>query len=153
MSKQTSTGIIVSCVQGSPASEDEAGYDALTYTEIGEVTNVPDFGATVQVVESNPLKTGITEKFAGFVNFGSLGLEAEADDDDAGQALALNAVQPDHASFNEVFSFKLQYASGAVRYWQARFFSATEAPGSANSMVGTTMNVEIVSKIVRVPAP
>lgn len=153
MSKQTSTGILLGCVEGSPATQDQVGYEALTFTNIGELTNIPDFGATVQVVESNPLATGITEKFPGFVNFGSVNLEADLDDEDAGQALATDAVTPDHASFGKVFSFKLTYASGAVRYWQARFFSATEAPGSANSMVTTAMNVEIVTKVLKVAAP
>ncbi len=153
MGKQTSTGIVIGCVLGSPASEDAAGYAALTFVNIGEITNIPDFGATVAVVESNPLATGITEKFAGFVNFGSVSLEADLDPEDAGQALATDAVTPDHASFGQVFSFELTYASGAKRYWQARFFSATESPGSSNSMIGTTMNVEIVSKVIKVAAP
>ncbi|AUR90856.1 hypothetical protein NVP1151O_15 [Vibrio phage 1.151.O._10N.222.46.B1] len=153
MAKQTSTGILLGCVLGAPATENETGYDALTYVNLGELTNIPDFGATVQVVESNPLATGITEKFPGFVNFGSVGLEADLDDEDPGQGLATDAVAPDHASFGKIFSFELTYASGAKRYWQARFFSATEAPGSANSMVTTKMNVEIVSKIVKVAAP
>lgn len=153
MGKQTSTGIVIGCVQGSPASEDAAGYAALTYQTIGEVTNIPDFGATVAVVESNPLVTGITEKYPGFVNFGSVSIEADLDDEDAGQDLATNAVTPDDASFGEVFSFEITYASGAKRYWQARFFSATESPGSSNSMIGMTMNVEIVSKVIKVAAP
>lgn len=153
MAKQTSTGITLGCVLGSPTTEDQAGYEALTYVNIGEVTNIPDFGATVSVVESNPLATGITEKYPGFVNYGSVSLEADLDDADAGQGLATDAVTPDHASFGLTFSFKLTYSSGAVRYWQARFFSATEAPGSSNSMVTTTMNVEINSKVLKVDAP
>lgn len=152
MSKQTSTGVSIACVQGRPATLDKAGYEALTYTNIGEVTNIPDFGATIQVVESNPLATGITEKFVGFANNGSVALEADYDDEDAGQSLATDAVDTGHASFGQEFSFELTYSSGAKRYWVGRFFSATEVPGSANSMVTTTMNVEINTPILKVAA-
>lgn len=153
MAKQTSTGIKIAAVLGRPATLDKAGYEALTYADIGEVTNVPDFGATIQVVESNPLATGVTEKFVGFVNYGSVALEADYDDEDTGQALATDAVDPTHANFGKEFSFQLTYASGATRYWVARFFSATEAPGGANSMVTTSMNVEINTPVLKVPAP
>lgn len=153
MGKQTSAGIVIGCVQGSPASEDSTGYAALTYQTIGEVTNIPDFGATVAEIESKPLATPIVEKFVGSVNFGTVNIEADLDDEDAGQDLAFDAVIPDHASFGKVFSFEIVYQSGAKRYFQARFFSATESPGSQDSMIGMSMNVGIVSKVVRVAAP
>lgn len=152
MAKQTSTGIKIAAVLGRPATLDKAGYEALTYVDIGEVTNIPDFGATIQVVESNPLATGVTEKFTGFVNYGSVALEADLDDEDAGQSLATNAVDTTHADYGKEFSFELTYASGAKRYWVARFFSATEAPGGANSMVTTSMQLEINTPVLKVAA-
>lgn len=152
--KMTSTGIKFSAFQGLPATLDAAGFEAVSmvYVKIGQISNIPEFGPTISVVESNPLETGITEKFTGFVNYGSITIEADYDDEDAGQELVLNAVTTTDASFGKEFSFKLEYQSGAVRYWVGRFFSATENPGSANSMVTTSMNVEINSPVVRVAA-
>jgi hypothetical protein len=152
MAKETSTGVKVSCVQGEPATFDQLGFEALTFTQIKQVTNIPTFGPEIQVVTSEPLETGITEKFIGFVNYGSTSIEADLDDEDAGQALALNACTPGDASFGASFSFKIEYASGAVRYFVGKFFSANETPGSANSMIGTAMNLEINSKILKVAA-
>lgn len=154
MSKLTSTGVTISAVQDVPATFDEAGYSALVYTKIGQVTNVPEFGPNVQVVESNPLETGVTEKFVGFINYGSLSVEADFDGEDAGQEMVTDAVTKDHASFGQPFAFKLEYLDGSVRYWMGKFFSATENPGSANSMITTTMQVEIDSVILKVaPTP
>lgn len=152
MAKMTSTGIKLEVVEGAPATFNETGFAGLTYTKIGQVTNIPAFGPTVQVVESNPLETGITEKFVGFVNYGSVALEADYDDEDAGQSLVTDAVTTTDASFGKDFSFKLTYQSGAVRYWVGKFFSATENPGSANSMVSTSMTVEINSPVLKVAA-
>ena len=149
----TSTGITIAAVLGAPATFDAAGFEALTFENIGQVTNVPTFGPTIQVVESNPLATGITEKFVGFVNYGSVALEADYDDEDTGQALATSAVDTNDASFGENFSFELTYSTGAKRYWVGKFFSATENPGSANSMVSTSMNVEINTPVLKVAAP
>lgn len=152
--KMTSTGIKISAFQGLPATIDAAGFAAvgMVYVKIGQVTNIPEFGPTIQVVESNPLETGITEKFTGFVNYGSTTIEADYDDEDAGQQLVQGAVTTTDASFGKEFSYKLEYQSGAVRYWVGRFFSATENPGSANSMVTTSMSVEINSPVIRVAA-
>lgn len=151
--KMTSTGVTIAAVLGAPATFDQAGFEALTFTTIGQVSNIPAFGPTVQVVESNPLATGITEKFVGFVNYGSVALEADYDDTDAGQALVTSAVDTGDASFGQDFSFELTYSTGAKRYWVGKFFSATENPGSANSMVSTSMNVEINTPVLKVAAP
>lgn len=153
MAKMTSTGVNIRAVEGAPATFDQAGFEALSFVNIGQVSNIPAFGPTVQVVESNPLATGITEKFVGFVNYGSVALEADYDDEDAGQALVTDAVTTTDASFGKDFSFELEYQSGAKRYWVGKFFSATENPGSANSMVSTSMNVEINTPVLKVAAP
>ncbi len=153
MAKMTSTGITLESVEGVPATFDAAGFAALTFVGLGQLTNIPAFGPTIQVVESNPLATGITEKFVGFVNYGSVALEADYDDEDAGQTLATDAVTTTDASFGKDFSYKLTYSTGAVRYWVGKFFSATENPGGANSMVTTSMSVEINSPVLKVAAP
>jgi hypothetical protein len=151
--KMTSTGVTLAAVEGVPATPDKAGYEALTYVDIGQLTSVPAFGPTITVVESNPLATGLTEKFVGFTNNGSLSLEADYDDEDAGQALVLAASEFGGATFGQPHSFELTYPTGAKRYFVGKFFGATENPGSANSMVTTSMQLEIDSVVLRVPAP
>lgn len=151
MPKMTSTGVTLGVVAGLPATEDAAGYGALVFIPVGEVVDLPEYGPTVQVVESNPLATGITEKRAGFTNYGSLAVGLELDIEDAGQVI-LEAAIPD-AGTDAPHSFEITYNDGTIEYFHGGVFSYTRAPGSANSMVGSTANVEINSKIIRVVTP
>lgn len=148
MSKLTSTGVTLGVVAGLPATVDAAGFGALTYVNVGEVVDLPEYGPTVQVVESNPLATGITEKYAGFTNYGSIAIGLELDVADAGQII-LEAAIPD-AGVDSPHSFAITYSDGTIEYFHGGVFSYTRAPGSANSMVGSTASVEINSKIIRV---
>lgn len=152
MGKMTSTGVAVSVSASAPATIDQAGFAALTYTECGELIDLPEYGPTVQVVESNPLKTGVTEKFNGFINYGSTSLGFEIDFADAGQNVLEAGVPVPPAQYTP-HSFKVGYPDGTTEYYVGGIFSYTRAPGSANSMIGSTVQVEINSKIVRVAAP
>lgn len=146
--KQTSTGITLSVVDDLPATFDQVGYEALSFTEVGEVIDLPAYGPQVSVVESNPLKTGVTEKYSGFVNFGSMSIGLEWDLEDAGQTVLASAINPGGAFIPH--SFKIEYATGVVEYFHGGVFSYDRAPGSANSMVGSTVQVEINSEVISV---
>lgn len=152
MAKQTNTGIIYSLAAEEPATQTKEAYESLSFTETCEITNIPAFGATVAVVESNPLKTGVTEKFKGFKNYGSVSLDMDFDlGDDEGQALLESGA--DGANDAVRYSHKLEYPNGEVRYFQGQIFSFTENPGGQNSMITANANVEISTPIVRVAAP
>jgi len=150
MAKLTSTGTKLSVVAEDPATFDDVGYEALTFVEVGEVIDLPEYGPNVQVVESNPLATGITEKFKGFINFGSQSMGLEFDSEDAGQQILADGVEG--ATKNQQHAVKIEYQDGSIDYYSARIFSYTKAPGSANSMVGSTVQVEINTPITRVAA-
>jgi hypothetical protein len=146
--KQTSTGVILSVVAELPATFDQVGYEALTFVEVGQLIDLPEYGPTVSVVESNPLKTGITEKYAGFTNFGSLSLGLEWDLADAGQVILSAAINPGGAFVPH--SFKVLYNDGTIEFFHGGVFSYTRSAGSANSMVGSTVQVEINSAVISV---
>ena len=151
MAKLTSTGTKLSVAAEDPANFTEAGYEAMTtFVEVGEVIDLPEYGPNVQVVESNPLATGITEKFKGFINYGSQSMGLEFDAEDAGQIILAAGVEG--AEKNTQHAVKIEYQDGSVDYYSARIFSYTKAPGSANSMVGSTVQVEINTPITRVAA-
>lgn len=152
MAKQTNTGTLLAVVSGLPATEDQAGYEALSFVNVGEVIDIPEYGPTVQVVTSEPLATGITQKFSGFVDFGSLSYGLELDVEDAGQNILEDGVPVPPNQFTP-HSFRVTFPDGTVEYYHGGIFSYTRAPGSANSMIGSTVQVEINSKIVRVLAP
>lgn len=145
---QTSTGTLFALVAAEPATIDQVGFDALTYVDVGEVTDVPEIGADISLVEHMPLKTGIVEKFKGFKNFGSFPLGFADDTTNAGQTALDSAATG--ANENVRHSFRVTLQDGKLIYFTGKVFSFKIAPGSANAIVGSTTAIEIESKLVRV---
>ena len=150
MTVQTSTGSKISIVLGTPATEDQAGYEALTYQEIGEVVDIPEHGPQYDVVTHQPLATGITEKRKGSVDYGSFTLGLGRDSSDAGQQVLSDAA--DGANKYDDHSFKEEFQNGDVIYYYGQVFGYTVNPSTANSIVGSNAQVEINSKLVEVTA-
>lgn len=152
MAKFTSTGVAVAVVKAKPGTEDGTGYAALSWVNCGELVDLPEFGPNIQVVESNPLATGRVAKYPGFVNNGSISMGFELDFADAGQSILEAGLAIPPAPFEE-HSFRVTYPDGTTEYFFGGIFSYTRNVGSANSMVGATVQVEINSKIIRVAPP
>lgn len=143
----TAAGTTIAVSAALPATYDAAGYVALTYTTIGEVTDIPEFGASRELVTHNAVGTIDTIKRKGSRNNGSVALNIASDEDDAGQAL-LEAGEADDASY----SFKVTFQTGAIKYFTAQVMSFTTIIGSVNSIVSVSAMLEIDSAIVKVAA-
>lgn len=148
MAVQTSTGITLSVVQDEPATIDAAGFENLTFVEVGEVTEVPEFGPNTEVVTHQPLATGVTEKYPGFTDNGSLAISMGQDAEDAGQTIMLESQEL--ANKGAVYSFSIEFNDGTIDYFTGGIFSYTTNPGGANSMVASSGQIEINSAIIRV---
>lgn len=146
MAVQTSTGLVIALSASLPATEDSAGYGALTYTDVGEVTAIGDVGANTQMVPHEALASGVTVKFKGFTDYGSVAVDMALDDSDAGQAIIDAAVD----AVNTQYSVKLTFPNGGIRYWYGKAFSNQEGGLSANSIISKSVQFEIDSKIVKV---
>lgn len=151
MTVDVSTGTLFAIVAGEPATFDEAGFAALSFVNVGELTDLPEYGPDVSVVTHEPLETGVTEKHKGFINYGSLALGLGRDSSDAGQAVLSEGV--DGTTKNDEHSVRVTFPNGSIHYYLAKVFSYTTNAGSANSIVASTANIEINSKILEVAAP
>ncbi|HSH51600.1 MAG TPA: hypothetical protein VK982_07740, partial [Bacteroidales bacterium] len=60
MAYYTAAGTTLSVVTGEPATFDEAGFSALSFDEVGEVTSVPSHGAEYALVTHNPIGDRVT---------------------------------------------------------------------------------------------
>lgn len=149
MGSITAAGTALAISAAAPATEDAAGYAALTYTEIGQIEKIGAIGATTNKVEFQPLK-GPKQKHKGSTDYGSLQPSLAHDDEDAGQTLLRTAADPDD---NDLYSFKATYPDGAIRYWQGRVFGYPENVDGADSIIMGMPTVEIETKIVKVAAP
>ncbi len=145
---QTSTGTIFSAVQALPATHDAAGFAALTFVEVGEVTDIAEMGSETAKVEHKPLKTGVVEKFKGFTDWGSSSVSFAKTSTDAGQIVLASG--SDGANKNNQHAFRVTLQDGTFLYFVGKVFSFKTAPGSADSIVGCTSSIEIESVIVEV---
>ncbi len=151
MAKMASTSITFAAADTTPVTFDDSpttGYPSLNYTLVGEVIEIPEYGPSAQVVESNPLAEGVTEKFKGFINYGSVNIGLEADFEDAGQAILTAAV--DGLGKYKRHTFRITYPTGTSEYFSGKVFSFTRNIGSANSMIGASVQLEIETKILRI---
>lgn len=131
----------------SPASYDNTGYTALTWTDVAEVTEIPEFGADHEVVTHTPLATGIVNKYHGALNYGSLSVPMAYSDGDPGQAILIAAItSKDEISFRETRS------DGSIRYFAGKCMSYKTAQ-SVGSVVPATSQIEITRAVVPVDAP
>jgi hypothetical protein len=140
-------GGFLSVSAATPATFDASGYAALTWTEVGEASEVPEFGAAYSAVTFTPLKTGIVNKFHGELNYGSITIPLGYDSSDAGQAILLAAL----ASKDEI-SFRETRSDGTIRYIMGKVmsFPRGQSVGSVNM---ASCNIEFTRADVEVDAP
>jgi len=141
-------GTFLSIESNLPATNDATGYGALAaFDEVGELTDVPEFGPSHDTVSHVPLKTGITAKYHGALNYGSVTLPMGLSPTDAGQ-IALKAALANKARH----AFSVEYADGAIDYFQGKVMSFTRG-ASIGSVVQASVTIEIETAIVEVAAP
>jgi hypothetical protein len=144
----TAAGTIISISAALPASVTASAYDALTYTEIGEVTDGGSIGRTYNMVNHLPLgKRGLV-KIKGSFDDGTLTIQAAFAPGDAGQALVETALDDD-----AFYSIKIELQDGTKIFSQAQVTSAPVAIGTADTVVGTTFALAIKSGSIKRKLP
>ena len=140
------TKLSIATVAGAPATIDAAGFGAKTYVEVGEITNIGDFGATVNVINHSPLSNRIIQKFKGSINNGSGSYEFASKASDAGQILVKAASVSDLA-----YAVKIEEQDCAITYFMCLFTSFVKKIGTIDNVVAGSANYEITSAIVEIP--
>ena len=149
MTSQTAAGTTLAISVASPATQDAAGFGALTFTEIGQVEKIGTFGATPAKVEFQPLN-GPKQKFKGSVDYGTLQPSLALDSSDAGQQL-LRTSADDQSQ--KLYSFKVTLQDGSKFFCQGRTFGMPRTVDGADSMVMAAPAIEICTKPVDVVTP
>ncbi len=107
MTVRTSATTTLQISAGVPATFNQAGYAALSFTTVGEITNFGEFGREFTLVTHNPVATRGTQKLKGSFNEGTMNLTLGLDTDDAGQVLMKAAALSD-----SLYAFKITVPSG-----------------------------------------
>ena len=139
-----SVGTVVSVSAAQPATEDQIGYEALTWTVVGEVTDIGESGGTAQVTNFTPVASGVVNKRKGSIDYGTMALAIAMDTADAGQIILKAGF--DGATRNTVHSFLIADPdSGDEGYFMGSISSFTTIRGDANTVMSHACNVERTS--------
>lgn len=140
-------------VSAAPANQGE--YEATNFVEIGEVADLGEFGDRSNPITFTSLADRRVRKFKGSFDAGTLTLGLGRDISDSGQSALSTANGTDFD-----YTFKVEFNDGSagspsensVQYFIGKVMSYTTNVGSADSIVGSTVEVGINSSILEVAA-
>jgi len=139
----TNIGTTLHVSAADPATYNIAGYAALTWTEVAQVATLPELGPSAETLTFVPLKSGVTDKAHGAINYGAGAVQYKIVEGDAGQDL----IEAARAGRNNL-SVKITRKSGLIEYMQVLVMSNVTAEASASSTYMRTANVEVRTEIV-----
>lgn len=138
--ESSTAGATIGIVAGNPATYDVAGYGALNFVTIGEITDLGEFGREYNVIRHNPVGTRGTKKLKGSYDEGSIPLQLALDEADDGQLVAQDASESDDA-----YSFCVTSQGGNKYYFQALVTSFKRRFGGVDDITSATINLEITT--------
>jgi len=143
----TSAGTTISVVDSNPATYDQAGFEGLTYSLIGEVTDLGEFGREYSAVTHNPLGDRRTVKRKGSYNDGTVAMTVARVPGDSGQTLLTTGLDSDDS-----YSFEVVLQDGTTLYFEAQIMSYTTNVGSVDQITTASVSLEITNDIIEVAA-
>ena len=133
---------------------DASAYAGLSYTEIGEVESIGEFGDSASIITFTSLGDARVRKRKGANDAGDLSVVVANDPLDAGQIAANAAAETTYA-----YAFKIVLADAAdgndtnsTFYFHALVMSSRLNVGAANEIVKRTYSVAIDTAIIEVPS-
>lgn len=138
----TSAGSAVYISAGVPATLDVAGFAALSYTKIGDITDLGAVGPAVGNVTHVPVDQAVTFKYKTIVDNGSMALKGARVTTDAGQTILIAAV----ASYAN-YAFKVVLQNGAIIYFQGLADSYKTNIGTAGVITSFDCNLLVNGNI------
>ena len=146
MGTQTTAGITVS-IGAAPSTLDAAGFNAVSVTLIGEVTDFGELGKVFNVASYIPLAgRAVIEKKVSY-NRSHPSMAIAIDDNDAGQILATIALETDLS-----YTIKVVRQDGSIKYVTAQITSFPTAFATDSFELGT-IALLVQSDVTNVAAP
>jgi len=141
----TSAGTKLYMSASLPATYNQAGFAALSFTEVGEISDLGEFGRQYNLVTFNPLGDRRTVKRKGSYNDGTIAAQMARVPTDAGQIIVTAAVNSDLSR-----SIKIVLQDGTIFYTTVQVMSYTTNVGSVDQITSATVNMEIDNDIIEV---
>lgn len=133
----TFAGTTIGISAGVPATYNEAGFSALTFTNIGEITSAPGSGGKKFTdVAYSTLDDRATKHLKGTSDQEEQSIGVIDDITDAGQILCEAALDSDNQ-----YAFEVTYNNGDVSYFQALVTGYEGAGGDSNALRQSTITI------------
>jgi hypothetical protein len=145
MAIMTTAGSTLGVSATLPATNDAAGFGALTFTNVGEITNLGEFGKVYNLVSFVDIGNRRTRKLKGSYNNGSMQLQMARDTSDAGQQELLTALASDAS-----YAFCVTLQNGTKEYFTAKVMDYKTNLGGVDTVSAASTTLEIDSDIVEV---
>lgn len=140
MTVRSTAGTTIGISSAAPATYNVAGYDAVVFTTIGEVTDLGEFGRVYNLIKHNPIGNRGTVKLKGSYDEGQVTLQIGLDTDDAGQIATKAAALSDADFYFEVIS------QGGDKYWfPAKVMSFKVSFGDVDKVTAATVMLELTT--------
>lgn len=120
-----------------------AGFEGLTWVEVGEVTDLGEFGRVYNQVTHNPLADRRTVKRKGSYDDGNVTMQLALVTGDAGQVILDEALDDDNS-----FPFRVVFQDGAVRYFAAQVMSFPINVGGVDQILSASVQLGIDNDIL-----
>lgn len=143
---QTVAGSILSVSAALPATYDAAGFAALSYSTVAELTDMGTIGKVYALVKHNPIADRKTYKYKSSYDNGSLDMKLAkitVKGNDPGQTI-LNTGLAQDASI----SFRIIYQDGSKAYFTAKVMSFTVMIGTIDTILAGECKAELDSDVV-----
>lgn len=138
MSVTTSAGALFGVSAAAPASYDQSGYEALTFTTVGEITDLGEIPSRVyELVTHQPVATRGVQKLKGGYNLGSQTITLAIDPEDAGQMLLDTATNSDSP-----VSISIKHPTLGTIFARALVMGGPKNYGDVNSTATRTVTLE-----------
>ncbi len=118
-------------------------FTALSFTVVGEISDLGSFGKKYNLVTFNPLGDRKTVKRKGSYNNGTLSLKMAAAPTNAGQVV-LTTASNDDASY----CFRVITQSGSTYYFTGQVMGFQLEVGSVDQIMGASADVELDNDIL-----
>lgn len=135
-------------------ANDQADYEADSYTEVGEVEDLGEFGDTAEEITFTAITDRRVRKFKGSFNAGTLSVTTGKDPSDAGQIAMLAAFASD-----DDYNFRVQLndtpvggSTPTTLYFSGKVMAKPNNVGTVSNVVKQMFSVGINTAIIEVAA-
>lgn len=145
MAQQTAAGSKI-YIGTTVAATSQSAFEADTFTEIGEVTNIGDFGKVYQDIPTNTINQRQTKHAKGAYDQGTLELQVYMDVSDSGQTAVKTALDSDDEYNIKIILNDSPAGSPSqptTYYFRALVMSYRRSISDVNSMVTAAISLAI----------